>query len=47
MRPPAKQSGIEQAFSKTTQHQKLGAAFKHLQNGGAIYPPADFGPVFG
>ena len=36
MRPPAKQSGIEQAFSKTTQHQKLGAAFKHLQNGGGV-----------
>ena len=47
MRPPTKQSGLKQAFLKTTQHQKLGAAFKHLQNGGAIHPPADFGPVFG
>jgi hypothetical protein len=47
MRPPTKQSGLKQAFLKTTQHQKLGAAFKHLQNGDAIYPPADFGPVFG
>ena len=31
---------IEQAFSKTTQHQKLGAAFKHLQNGGGCHSSA-------